>query len=113
MSMLILLTLPSQQLLLPRALISAAVAPGLPKCPHAFRLLPSALAEAAPCALKTIIMPSTPMDQDAKARIMSAEAQKSGGGVRADSWGARAQSAADKNAAGTGGKSGGSSGKKN
>lgn len=33
----------------------------------------------------------TPMDQEAKARIMSAEAKNSGGNIQADSFGARAQ----------------------
>jgi len=37
----------------------------------------------------------TPMDQDAKARIMALEATKSGGGVEKGSFGARAQAAAD------------------
>ncbi len=43
---------------------------------------------------------STPMDQAAKSRIMSAEATKPGAGgeVQKDSFGATAQAAADKNA---------------
>ena len=42
---------------------------------------------------------STPMSQPAKSRIMSAEAQKPGAGgqISSGSWGARAQSSADKN----------------
>ena len=40
----------------------------------------------------------TPMDQEAKARIMSSEAKKSDGQVSKGSFAARAQSAADKNA---------------
>ena len=43
---------------------------------------------------------STPMDQAAKSRIMSSQAQKPGAGgqIEKGSFGARAQSAADKNA---------------
>ena len=40
---------------------------------------------------------STPMDQEAKARIMSSQAAKTGGKTEAVSFPARAQSAADKN----------------
>lgn len=40
----------------------------------------------------------TPMDADAKARIMSAEGKRSGGHYDKGGWPARGQSAADKNA---------------
>ena len=39
----------------------------------------------------------TPMDAEAKSRIMSAEGKKSGGVYESGGWPARGQSAADKN----------------